>query len=63
MEVVTISSSKLKELSKIELVIAFVKCFDGGVDCDHCHGCPLEGETSCAYNLKMEIVNRLMGGD
>lgn len=54
---------KIKSLSKVELLIAFVKCFDNGDECEGCHGCPLEDEAGCAYNLKMEIVDRLMGGN
>lgn len=51
---------RIKELSNLELVIAFIKCFDNG-DCSTCHGCPLEKEAGCAYELKMEIAERLMG--
>lgn len=57
-----VALNKVLSLSNLELTIAFVKCFDGE-ECDSCHGCPLEGESGCAYDLKIEIAKRLMGGN
>ena len=50
------------EVSNIELAIAVVKCIDSGGG-GECHGCPLEGETSCGYYLKIEVMKRLLKGD
>ena len=51
---------KVNALTKLELLVAFVHCFDGD-GCDNCEGCPLEDVDGCKYDLKMEIAERLMG--
>ena len=59
----TVTLDKILGLSKLELLIAFIKCFDNGEECEGCQGCPLQGEAGCAYSLKIEIAKRLMGGN
>lgn len=50
----------VKDLTNTELAIAVVKCLDGMQMPDGCHGCPLEDENGCIYDLKIEVAKRLM---